>query len=74
MPPVQHGWRRAAELGNDVEGAYWERGDPYSLGFPDDLSELLEVSEGLRSAGRFDYAASTLHMGLRVHQLPATGG
>ena len=70
VPPVQRGWRRAAELGNDIEGAYWERGDPYSLGFPDDLSELLEVSEGLRSAGRFDYAASTLHMGLRYTSCP----
>ena len=70
MPPVQRGWRKAAELGIDVEMAYWERADPYSLGFPDDPSELLEVSQGLRSAGRFDYAASTLHMGLRATGCP----
>ena len=70
MPPAQRGWRRAAELGDDVERAYWERADPYSLGFPDDVSELLEVSQGLRAAGRFDYAASTLHMGLRSTGCP----
>ena len=70
VPPAQRGWRRAADLGSDVEQVYWERADSYSLGFPDDPGELLEVSQGLRSAGRFDDAASTLHMGLRGTSCP----
>ena len=70
VPPAQRGWRRAAELGSHVEQVYWERAASYSLGFPDDSGELLEVSQGLRSAGRFDDAASTLHMGLRGTSCP----
>ena len=71
VPPAQRGWRRAADLGSDVEQVYWERADSYSLGFPDDPGELLEVSQGLRSAGRFDDAASTLHMGLHGTSCPS---
>ena len=70
VPPARRGWGRAADLGSDVEQIYWERADSYSLGFPDDPGELLEVSQGLRSAGRFDDAASTLHMGLRGTSCP----
>ena len=71
LPPTQRSWRHATDLGADTAVAYWERADPYSLGFPEDSDALLEVSQGLRSAGRADDAAWVLHMGLRGTDCPA---
>ena len=62
VPPVKTPWRRANELGGDVASQYWTRVEYWSLGAPSDLSDLLAVSQGLRSARRVDLAAFVLSL------------
>ena len=62
VPPVKTPWRRVNELGDAVASEYWARVEYWSLGVPSDLSDLLAVSQGLRSAGRVDLATFVLSL------------
>ena len=55
-------WRKANEVGGEVAAQYWARVDYGSLGCPEALCELLEVTGGLREAGRADFAAWLLSL------------
>ena len=62
--PKELPWRKANELGAEVAAQYWIRVDDWSLGCPEALCELLEVTGGLREAGRADFAAWLLSLRL----------
>lgn len=61
-PPKERPWRKATELGTEVAAEYWTRVEYWSVGLPEDHAELLEVTQGLRGAGRADFAAWLLSL------------
>ena len=61
-PPIELPWRKANELGAEVAAEYWARVEYWSIGLPEDHAELLEVTRGLRRAGRADFAAWLLSL------------
>ncbi len=60
IPAMQRPWRKVNELGGDVAAEYWARSDLWYVGWPPSLTEVLEVSQCLRGAGRAGSAASFL--------------
>ena len=67
IPASQRPWREVNKLGGDVAAEYWARADLWDVGSPPSLTELLEVSQCLRGAGRAGSAASFL--ALHLHTL-----
>ena len=60
IPAGQRPWRKVNELGGDVAAEYWARSGSWYVGWPPSLTEVLEVSQCLRGAGRAGSAASFL--------------
>ncbi|MCY3807380.1 MAG: hypothetical protein OXG91_12985 [bacterium] len=60
IPATQRPWREVNKLGGDVAAEYWGRAGYWYVGSPPSLTEVLEVSQCLRGAGRAGSAASFL--------------
>ena len=69
LPPRLRAWSGVNDLGSEIVTEYWQRVGYYSLGMPDDVTDQLDVSRGLRAVGRTDDATWMLSMWVHRSEL-----